>query len=383
MKVLVTGANGFLGSAVVRRILERGLPWNVRCMHRQGSELSRLDAVDAALPSGRVERLAGNLVSRADCARAVDGMDAVIHGAAAMSGAAADMFLNTVVASRNLLDAILAQRRPMRVVVVSSFGVYGMASVPEGTVVTEDAPLEPHPERRDVYSHAKHRQERLFRDYEARHGIEVTILRPGVIHGPTGPAMSARVGLRFPGVFLHLGRRNILPLTYVDNCADALIEAASSRAAVGGVYNVVDDDLPTACVFLARYRREVEPLRVLSLPLVATRLLARAVGWYHDYSRGQLPAVLTPYKTESTWRSFRYDNARLKKLGWRPEVPMNEALQRTFASLAASRRGALQREGGPPGPHPSIPTSTATGASTRASSAGAMPTRNPRDPPFT
>lgn len=340
MTVLVTGSNGFLGSALVRRLCERGEQRVIRCLHRPGSDARRLDAVRAAHPRARLEPCVGNLTSPADCARVLEGVELVFHGAAAMSGAAADMFLNTVVASKNLLEALVRTGRPIRTVLVSSFSVYGAAGVAEGTTVTEDFPLEPHPERRDLYAQTKHRQERLFWEYRDRHGLPLTVLRPGVIYGPSGVPISTRVGLRLFGVFLHLGRRNLVPLTYVDNCADALIDAAGHPAAVGEAYNVVDDGVPTAREYLARYRREVQPLRVVSLPLFATRLLSRSVAWYHRYSRGQLPAILTPYKTDNMWRSFRYDNAKLKSIGWRPATAIDEGLRRTFASFREAGKAA-------------------------------------------
>ena len=340
MRLLVTGSNGFLGSALVRRLCERGEPRVIRCLHRPGSDLARLDAVRVAHPSARLEPCRGNLTSPQDCARILEEVDLVYHGAAALRGAAADMFLNTVVASKNLLEAVVAAARPIRVVLVSSFAVYGMAGVAEGSTVTEETPLEPHPELRDLYSHVKRRQERLFWECQERHGLALTVLRPGVIYGPSGPPMSNRVGLRLFGIFLHLGRGNLLPLTYVDNCADALIAAAECPGAVGQVYNVVDDDLPTARQYLASYRREVQPLRVVSLPLFATRLMSRAVAWYHRHSRGQLPAIFTPYKTDSMWRSFRYENRKLKSIGWLPAVGTAEGLRRTFASLGSAAGAA-------------------------------------------
>jgi nucleoside-diphosphate-sugar epimerase len=337
VKVLVTGSNGFLGATLVRRLCERGWPGSIRCLHRPASDLRRLEAARAAHPEASLELVAGNLVAPEDCARAIEGVDLVFHGAAALSGPAAELFLNTVVATRNLLDAVAAAGRPIRVILVSSFGVYGMAGEREGAVVSEETPLEPHPELRDLYSHSKLRQEQLAREYAEKRGVALTVLRPGVIYGPAGPAMSNRVGLRIAGLFLHLGRRNRLPLTYVDNCADALIAAARAEGAVGETYNVVDDDVPTAREYLRRYRREVEPLRVVSLPLWATRLMGRAVAWYHRWSRGQLPAILTPYKVDAAWRSFRYGNGKLKSIGWRPEVSTEEGLRRTFAALAAAR----------------------------------------------
>ena len=79
--------------------------------------------------------------------------------AASLLGAAADIFLNTVVASKHLLEAISATGRApsIKVVLVSSFGVYGVAGLPRGHLVDEATPLEPHPERRDLYSQASTR----------------------------------------------------------------------------------------------------------------------------------------------------------------------------------------------------------------------------------
>ena len=138
-------------------------------------------------------------------------------------------------------------RRPRlpKVVLVSSFGVYGTAGIKRGALVDEDTPLEPNPERRDTYSQAKLRQEKLFRAYQERHGFPLVVVRPGVIYGPGGTPISSRVGLTVPGLFLHLGGRNLLPLTYVDNCAEAIVVAGERGASDGQAYNVVDDDLPT------------------------------------------------------------------------------------------------------------------------------------------
>jgi nucleoside-diphosphate-sugar epimerase len=54
---------------------------------------------------------------------------------------------------------------------------------------------------------------------------------------------------------------------------------------------------------------------------------------YNRYSHGQLPAALTPYRVASTWKGFRFDNSRLKSLGWRQRVTTRDGLARTFADL--------------------------------------------------
>jgi nucleoside-diphosphate-sugar epimerase len=335
VKVLVTGANGFLGQAVVARLLARG-ERDVRCLVRPGRDVSALREHARRHPDASVECFVGTLASKDAAARSLAGVDVVLHLAAALSGAAADMFLGTVVTSKHLLDAIVAAGRPIKVVLVSSFGVYGVAGLPRGALVDESTPLEPYPERRDVYSHAKLRQELLFREYQARHGFPLVVLRPGVIYGPRGPRISARVGLNLAGVFLFLGGDNLLPLTHVESCADAVALAGQREDAVGRTFNVVDDGLVTARQFLARYRREVAPLRCVPIPYPLLQLLSRAVLAYSRWSKGQLPAVFTPYRTASSWKPTRFDNRALKELGWTPLLSTDEGLRRTFAHLRAS-----------------------------------------------
>lgn len=333
MKILVTGANGFLGSALVERLLVRGHR-GIRLLVRPGSDQGRLTRLERTYPGG-IELSIGTLNIPADCARAVQGVDIVYHLAAATGGAAADMFQNSVVATKNLLEAVLAEMkatgRTIRHVFCSSFAVYGVAGLPRGAVVDENTPIEPHPENRDVYSHTKLRQEQLVWEYHREQGIPTAFVRPGVIYGPGGgSAISTRVGLNLFGLFLHLGRKNILPLTYVENCAEAIAVIGEREDTSGQVYNVVDDDLLDAREYLARYRKNVQKLRYVTVPYPITWLMSYAVEKYHDHSKGQLPAVFTRYKTSSSWKGNRFDNSKLKALGWKPLVTTEEGLTRHF-----------------------------------------------------
>jgi nucleoside-diphosphate-sugar epimerase len=338
-KALVTGATGFLGSALVNRLLARGRT-DLRCLVRQGSNISHLETVAAKYPKVNIERVVGSLGSIDTAAELVDGCETIFHVAAAMGGAPADIFLNTVVTTKNLCEAIArtsASRggKPPLFVLVSSFGVYGVADLPRGTTVDEKTPLESNPARRDPYSQGKLRQEKLCWDYHANGVIRLAVARPGVIYGPRGGSFSARVGLGLFGVFLHLGGKNTLPLTYVDNCAEAIALLGDRPEAAGEVYNVVDDELIDAHDYLRRYKESVRPLRSLSLPYSVTMAMSHAVERYHRASKGQLPAIFTPYKTATTWKGNRFTNAKLKSLGWRPLVSTEDGLARTFEALKA------------------------------------------------
>lgn len=329
MKVLVTGGTGFLGTVFFERLLAHG-ETDVRMLVRPSTSRAKIEAIAAKFPQAKIEYFAGSLSSRADCEKMVEGVDVIYHLAAALGGAPADMFLNTVVASKNLLEGVAKLAKKPKIVLVSSFGVYGVAELPRKAVVDELTPLESHPERRDIYSQAKLRQEKLFWDYQEKLGFDLVVLRPGVIYGPRGGQFSARIGLKLFGVFLHLGDENVLPLSYVENCAEAIVVAGQNPICVGQVYNVHDDELPTCGEYLRAYQDAVTKVRTLKVPYPALLAVSKAVEEYHKWSKGQLPAVFTPYKTKSSWGGNRFDNTKLKAIGWKQLVPTREAMRRTF-----------------------------------------------------
>ena len=332
MNIVVTGAGGFLGGALVERLLAHGVR-EVGVVTRPGGKRTRLDEAASRHRDARLRFIEANVIAPADARKAVEGADVVYHLAAAMKGAPADMYLNGVVGTKTLLEAIAAGKRKTRVVLVSSFGVYGVADQGRGALVNEDTPLESHPERRDVYSQVKLRQELLARELAPKLGLDLVVLRPGVIYGPGGSAFSSRVGLNLFGVFLSLGGSNLLPLSYVDNCAEAIVVAGQAPGAAGQAYNVNDDDLPTCRDYLREYKKQVTPVRSVPVPYPVLKMLSVGVERYHRWSKGQLPAIFTPYKSATTWGGNQFDNSKIKTVGWKQLVPTEEGMRRTFEWL--------------------------------------------------
>jgi nucleoside-diphosphate-sugar epimerase len=333
--VLVTGATGFIGARVVENLVARGFR-NVRCFARPHSDAAKIQERSG----GRIEVVKGNLLSLEDCKSATEGVRVIFHLAAGRGEKSfADAFMNSVVTTRNLLEASLWHKCLRRFVNVSSFSVYTNGDPRRGRLLDETASEEARPERRgDAYTFAKVKQDEIVREYGAKHAIPYVIVRPGYVYGPGNPAITGRVGIGSFGVFLHLGGPNQIPFTYVDNCADAIALAGLCPGVDGEIFNVVDDDLPSSRRFLRMYKRNVRKFQSIYVPHAVSYALCWAWEKYAAWSENQLPPVYNRGKWNTFWRRTRYTNQKLKTLlGWTPRVSMEEGLRRYFESCRAVR----------------------------------------------
>jgi nucleoside-diphosphate-sugar epimerase len=248
-----------------------------------------------------------------------------------------DAFLNSVVTTRNLLEAFSACGHPRRFVNTSSFAVYSNSGNARGTLLDECGPVEEHPELRgSPYCFAKVEQDKLVAEYGQRLGIPYVIVRPGYVAGIGNPGIHSRVGIGTFGIFLHLGGGNTLPFTYVDNCAEAIVLAGLTEGVDGEIFNVVDDDLPSSRQFLRLYKRNVKDFRSIYVPHALSYVLCRVWEWYSNWSEQQLPPVYNRRAWQATWKKTRYSNAKLKsRVGWQPRIPTAEALRVHFEGCRA------------------------------------------------
>ena len=326
MKVLVTGGAGFLGRRVVERLLAAGA--SVRCLLRRPSALDDLrgPGVDLEIVEGSL----GGIVPGSDLAR---GCEVVVHAAADLRGGTAGMFLTNVVATRGLIEAA-GRSGVSRFVLVSSLGVYGTGHLRAGEALDETCPLDPEPHRRDPYSYSKVAQERAAWSAHVAGTVPLVVVRPSVIYGPGRDPITGRVGLRLGRFVLGMGGRHRLPYVYVDNCAEGVALAATAPGVEGEAFNLVDNELPTGRQVMRAHRRAVGGVRAVWVPRPAIGTLSGLSQWYHRASGGQLPAVLTRYKSDAQWKPLRYPNAKAKaRLGWAPAVGLAEGIRRTMQAL--------------------------------------------------
>jgi len=339
-RVLVTGASGFIGVKVVEMLLEHGFR-NIRCMVRPSSRRGRLETVLQALPAdASVEVVTGDLTSPADCGRVAEGVAVALHLAAGFDKSFAGAFMNSALATRNLMDALLERGRLVRFVNVSSFAVYSNLGMKRGALLDETAPLEDAPQQRhDAYAYGKLKQEQLVREYGRARGLNYVILRPGTVYGPGKKDLTGRIGIDTFGFFIHLGGSNELPLTFVDNCAEAVVLAGLVPGIDAEVFNVVDDERMTSAQFLSAYRRRVGRFTSVRLPYFLAVALCRLWERYSVKTHGQLPPAFNRRRCAADWQGNRFTNQKLReRVGWRPRVPLGEAMARFLDQFPAVAR---------------------------------------------
>jgi dihydroflavonol-4-reductase len=232
VRVLVTGATGFTGGHLARHLAARG--------HRVRALVRDPKRGDALAAEG-VELIQGDLRDSASLAAAVAGISVVYNVAALYreAGFPDDTYFAVNARAVAELIAAAAAAGVTRVVHCSTVGVHGDT---RNGVADEDAPFAPG----DVYQRSKMEGERLAREAERQHRVEVVIARPTGIYGPG----DRRLLKLFRGIarrrFVYLGSGRIsYHLTYVEDVAEGLRLCGESAQAAGRTYIIGGPETPT------------------------------------------------------------------------------------------------------------------------------------------
>jgi nucleoside-diphosphate-sugar epimerase len=330
-RVFVTGATGYLGTAIVCDLLSRGVA--VRALVRRSDAAMRL--VDAATlaagtQSRRLELAFGSLRDEPLDHTWLSGCDAIVHAAGVLRGAASVLVRANVVGTRGLADAA-AVCGIRRFVLISSLSVYASQSLAADSVLDETCPIEPEPERRGAYVYSKVAQEAVCRGY----AFPLVVIRPGVLFGPGRHTLSDRVGPRVGPLVIVVDGHRPLPYSFVTNCASAVVAAVHADGIDGGAFNIVDDELPTAAQIVTMCRQWDRDLRAVHVPFWSAALVSSSYRWCYARSRG-FTAGRFPPMVDALYKPLRFSNAAAKKkLLWQPRVGLEAALQLMMRRHAA------------------------------------------------
>jgi predicted dehydrogenase/nucleoside-diphosphate-sugar epimerase len=315
VEVLVTGASGSLGSALLRRLMEDGMTdgKKVRVFVRRIPEN----------PLAGVEYCFGNLGDPSAVDRAVAGAETVIHVGASMKGGWPEHLGGTVVGTQNVVDAC-RKHGVAQLVHISSMSVLDWAGSSGKGPVAEDAALEPHADERGAYTRAKLEAENCVR--EAAHaGLPCVILRPGQIFGGGIPLVNGAVARRAAGRWLVLGDGSLeLPLVWIDDVVDAIVAAWQKRLRGGEVIHVIDPEHLTQ-------QNVLDAVGGVGRTIHVPRPVVFGLGRVSQILLGALgrQSPITPYRLRSALAQLTYESNRaVDLLGWRPRVGVREGIRR-------------------------------------------------------
>jgi nucleoside-diphosphate-sugar epimerase len=307
-RCLVTGASGFIGSALLREFRRRGLP---------ALGASRLAEQESEWAIGEIDGVT-------EWRSALDGVQCVVHTAGrahVLRDAEADplgAFRRVNVEGTWRLATQAAETGVRRLVFISSIGVNGISTNGRGPFTSRDvpAPIEP-------YGQSKLEAELVLQEIAASTELEVVIVRPPLVYGPGVRANFLRlVKLVQRGWPLPLGgvdnRRSLVAL---DNLVDMLICCTAHPAAAGETFLVSDNDDLSTPDLLGRVGAALGmPVRLVPMPRWLLLQGARLIG-----RRGEAERLLG---------SLQVDIRHTRELlGWEPPISVDEGIRRAVGPL--------------------------------------------------
>ncbi|MBF6063986.1 NAD-dependent epimerase/dehydratase family protein [Nocardia terpenica] len=332
MKALVTGASGFLGGALVRRLVRDG-DHKVVVLARRTSKLRDLADLDG------VEIVYGDLADEVSLARAATGVDVVFHSAARVDerGTRDQFWAENVRGTQRLLESA-RRAHASRFVFISSPSALMDRRGGDQLDIDESVP---YPRRYlNLYSETKAAAERSVLA-AATPDFVTCALRPRAIWGAgdrTGPIVRL-LGRTAAGTLpdLSFGRAVYASLCHVDNIVDACVKAAASESVGGKAYFIADAERTNVWEFLAEVAGGLgypPPSRRPDPRVLAAAITAIETAWRIPFIAKRWSPPLSRYAVALLTRSATYDtSAAARDFGYEPIVDRDRGLAEFLAWL--------------------------------------------------
>lgn len=319
MKVLLTGASGFLGRHVIQKLSQENV--NIVAIIRRTSRIDHLKSYP-------IKFIEGDIRDEACLDKAMKGVDVVIHAVTTKMGRWEDFYAENVESTERLLQLSM-KSKVKRFIFISSIDVYDHTHAKNGSVLTEDSPEDPNPP--NPYSRSKIEAEALVEQYCKQHNVPTVIIRPGCIYGIGGNWYPARLGFTAgANRYALLGNgKSAVPLSHASSVVDLIWRSIQNEKAIGKSYNILEDTVITRLEFLKLAKSILFPnLKIVRVPLMVARPLAFTMRSLLKMIGRTPPTRLHPKYMRLFARSIFYANDRAKEdLGWKPVRDIRETME--------------------------------------------------------
>jgi len=316
IKTLVTGANGFVGSHLVKGLLDRG--YQVRCLVRETSNLKWLSGL-------KVEYVYGDISEKNSLREAVRNVDTIIHSAGLTKAKTKDEYFKAnAEGTRNLMEVCLEENPNLqRFIYISSQAAAGPGEDERPKDETAISQPVSH------YGESKLEGEMIVSDYSSK--LPVTIIRPPAVYGPRDTDMLGFFKVVNIGFRISFGKgESYISLVYVKDLVDGIILAAENPKAVDQTYFIAEDRVyswrEAFNIIAGVLNKKTVPIRIpksiVFLLAFLSENLYRLIG--------KTPAFNTQKAKEITQRYWGLNVSKAKtELGFIPRFPLDKGAAET------------------------------------------------------
>jgi nucleoside-diphosphate-sugar epimerase len=312
MKLLITGATGFIGKSLVAEALSQG--YHVVALVRNQApvelaDLKNLEIITCDLDEDEIPDLCNFSI------------DCVVHLAASMNPkamhAGGDLLLGT-----KKLTAEMQRSGIKKLIGMSSISVLDYEHTNAHAIINEETNVSRNYPRMGYYSVLKSQQEDVYRAYGANDGNQCVILRPGLVYDLV-TLNSAHAGIIKSKFQLLVNHKGKVPLVNLASLVNAALKAVSVDVCKVETIHLLDDDLPSQAQYLAalRNRKIIKAGGIVFAWWLMLSLIMIVFPIANMFNKTRvLPDVFFPHAFASRMKPFFFSNSKAKQLlNWQPK----------------------------------------------------------------
>lgn len=317
MKILVTGATGFVGSNIIEALLKQG--HQVKALVRKTSNIKRLEQKN-------VEVIYGDILKPETLVAATKDIDTIIHAAGVLGEfhtTLDTLRLIHVEGARKLLESA-RDNKVNRFILISTIAAVGAVKY----IADEKATPEP----KTPYDKAKCEGEKLVKQFCRKEKIDYTIIRPGFVYGSYGMGKKAKLFqlIQNQNFFIIGDGRNLVSFVYAENLAQGILLALNNSKAINNTYIISDRRPYEMNEFINTIAYQLNVRKPLHIPKLIAYIISIILELIALINKKE--PLLSRERINNLTSSFGFSIKKAQQeLAYNPKIDLEEGIAKTIA----------------------------------------------------